>query len=105
LFSSLRRVVAAGDYTLILGMPGTGKTSTIVAAIKRFVARGSSVLVTAYTNRQAPLPPTCFMVLTNSGTKVAGLCHGHQRIYTERIHCAVYNVRRTQLLLLLTAYQ
>ena len=49
------RVLAARDYTLILGMPGTGKTSTIVAAVKRLVGRGSSVLIMAYTNRHARL--------------------------------------------------
>ncbi|BDA50404.1 DNA replication ATP-dependent helicase/nuclease DNA2 [Coccomyxa sp. Obi] len=47
------RVLAARDYTLILGMPGTGKTSTIVAAVKRLVAQGSSVLIVAFTNRHA----------------------------------------------------
>ncbi len=48
----------ARDYTLILGMPGTGKTSTIVAAVKRLVAQGSSVLIMAYTNRHAYLCQT-----------------------------------------------
>lgn len=31
-------------------MPGTGKTSTIVQAIKGLVAQGKSVLLTSYTN-------------------------------------------------------
>ncbi len=43
-------MLAAGDYTLILGMPGAGKTSTLVAAIGRLAAAGRSVLLTAYTN-------------------------------------------------------
>lgn len=30
--------------------PGTGKTSTIAAAVRALVAGGASVLVTAYTN-------------------------------------------------------
>ena len=38
------------DYTLILGMPGTGKTSTIVQAIKGLLTQGRSVLLTSYTN-------------------------------------------------------
>lgn len=45
-----RRVLAMSDYTLILGMPGAGKTSTLVAAIKALVAAGRSVLLSAYTN-------------------------------------------------------
>lgn len=46
----MRRVLAMGDYTLILGMPGAGKTSTLVEAIKALVAAGRSVLLSAYTN-------------------------------------------------------
>ncbi len=44
-------MLAAQDYALIMGMPGAGKTSTIVAAIQALLARGASVLVTSYTNR------------------------------------------------------
>ena len=40
----------AVHYCLILGMPGTGKTSTIVEVVRKMVARGASVLITAYTN-------------------------------------------------------
>ena len=35
---------------LLLGMPGTGKTATIVAAVAALVQRGASVLLTSYTN-------------------------------------------------------
>jgi hypothetical protein len=48
---SVHRVLTAQDYTLILGMPGSGKTSTIVQAVKELMARGSSVLIMSYTNR------------------------------------------------------
>ena len=44
------RLLMARDYTLILGMPGTGKTSTIVAAIRALVSSGKTVLLTSYTN-------------------------------------------------------
>ena len=40
----------AGECVLIVGMPGTGKTATLVAAISALVARGCSVLLTSYTN-------------------------------------------------------
>ena len=44
------RVVTAEDYALILGLPGTGKTSTITRAAMALLAAGKSVLVSSYTN-------------------------------------------------------
>jgi DNA replication ATP-dependent helicase Dna2 len=48
-----RRVLAAQDYALVMGMPGAGKSSTIVAAVRALLRRGASVLLTSYTNRCA----------------------------------------------------
>ncbi|WVR07485.1 hypothetical protein IAU60_004527 [Kwoniella sp. DSM 27419] len=47
---AMGQVMTARDYALILGMPGTGKTSTIAEIIKALVARGKSVLLTSYTH-------------------------------------------------------
>ncbi|WOL06102.1 DNA replication ATP-dependent helicase/nuclease DNA2 [Canna indica] len=47
---SIQKILAAKDYTLILGMPGTGKTSTMVHAVKALLMRGASILLTSYTN-------------------------------------------------------
>ncbi|RLU18862.1 hypothetical protein DMN91_009220 [Ooceraea biroi] len=44
------KAVAANDYVLIKGMPGTGKTQTLVALIELLQELGSSVLITAYTH-------------------------------------------------------
>ncbi|KAK9202628.1 hypothetical protein WN944_017840 [Citrus x changshan-huyou] len=44
------KVLTAKDYALILGMPGTGKTSTMVHAVKALLMRGASILLTSYTN-------------------------------------------------------
>lgn len=44
------KVLAAEDYVLIKGMPGTGKTQTLVALIHLLVKTGKSVLVTAHTH-------------------------------------------------------
>jgi DNA replication ATP-dependent helicase Dna2 len=41
---------AARDYALILGMPGTGKTTTIARIVAELAARGRSVLLTSYTH-------------------------------------------------------
>ncbi|RYR04969.1 hypothetical protein Ahy_B06g084783 isoform B [Arachis hypogaea] len=47
---AILKILAAKDYALILGMPGTGKTSTLVHAVKALLERDSSILLTAYTN-------------------------------------------------------
>lgn len=48
--SALNMVINAKDYTLILGMPGTGKTTTIAAIVSSLIERGKTVLLSAYTN-------------------------------------------------------
>lgn len=47
---AMERVLDAEDYALVLGMPGTGKTTVIVALIKTLVQLGKTVLLTSYTH-------------------------------------------------------
>ena len=47
---AMQRVLTARDYALILGMPGTGKTTTIAEIIKAIVSRGQTVLLASYTH-------------------------------------------------------
>ncbi|XP_065859442.1 DNA replication ATP-dependent helicase/nuclease JHS1 [Euphorbia lathyris] len=47
---AILKILAAKDYALILGMPGTGKTSTIVHAVRALLLRGASIMLTSYTN-------------------------------------------------------
>ena len=44
------KTLNAQDYALILGMPGTGKTTTISALINALTACGKSILLTSYTH-------------------------------------------------------
>ncbi|KAF9230971.1 hypothetical protein BU15DRAFT_68725 [Melanogaster broomeanus] len=48
--AAMTRVLSANDYALILGMPGTGKTTVIAALIRTFVGMGKTVLLTSYTH-------------------------------------------------------
>lgn len=48
--TAMTQVLSTLDYSLILGMPGTGKTTTIAEIIKAIVARGKTVLLTSYTH-------------------------------------------------------
>ncbi|KAJ3324107.1 Tripartite DNA replication factor [Boothiomyces sp. JEL0866] len=48
--NALSKVNASQDYSLLLGMPGTGKTTTIACMIEMLLKRGKSVLVVAYTH-------------------------------------------------------
>eukprot|EP00887_Chlorella_sp_A99_P004604 scaffold4.g4604.t1 len=51
---AVRRVLGlpagGGGYALVLGTPGSGKTTTIVEMVRGLAAKGRSVLVTSYTN-------------------------------------------------------
>lgn len=48
--SAVSKVLAAQDYALILGMPGTGKTTTIAHIIRALLAEGKSILLTSFTH-------------------------------------------------------
>lgn len=48
--AAVSKVMSAKDYALVLGMPGTGKTTTIAHIIRALVAKGKSVLLTSYTH-------------------------------------------------------
>lgn len=47
---AIHKVLSAEDYALILGMPGTGKTTVIATLIRVLAALGKSVLLTSYTH-------------------------------------------------------
>lgn len=47
---AVEKVLSARDYALILGMPGTGKTTTIAEILKALAKAGKSVLLTSYTH-------------------------------------------------------
>jgi DNA replication ATP-dependent helicase Dna2 len=48
--SAIRLALAAQDYALLLGMPGTGKTATICFLVRLVVSRGGTVLIASYTH-------------------------------------------------------
>lgn len=47
---AMEHALRARDYALILGMPGTGKTTTIAEIIRVLVKMGKRVLLTSYTH-------------------------------------------------------
>ncbi|KAK4229464.1 hypothetical protein QBC38DRAFT_412457 [Podospora fimiseda] len=48
--AAVEKVMSARDYALVLGMPGTGKTTTIAHIIRALVSQGKSLLLTSYTH-------------------------------------------------------
>ncbi|KAI5300198.1 Tripartite DNA replication factor [Ascosphaera atra] len=48
--NAIEKVLSADDYALVLGMPGTGKTTTIAHIIRALVSKGKSVLLASYTH-------------------------------------------------------
>ena len=61
---AMHKVLSAEDYALILGMPGTGKTTVIAALIRELVRRGKTVLLSSYTHSAVD---TILMKLENEG--------------------------------------
>ncbi len=53
--SAVQAILANQDFAVIHGPPGTGKTTTLVAAIRQLCQRESTVLVTAPSNTAADL--------------------------------------------------
>lgn len=47
---AIKRTMQAEDYSLLLGMPGTGKTDTIATLAKSAAESGHTVLLTGYTH-------------------------------------------------------
>ena len=47
---AVSKALCAHHYALVLGMPGTGKTTTISCLVRVLVASGKSVLLTSYTH-------------------------------------------------------
>ena len=46
----MEKVLNAEDYALVLGMPGTGKTTVIAALVKALVDLGKTIFLTSYTH-------------------------------------------------------
>lgn len=70
------RGIAAKDYMLLQGLPGTGKTQTISVLIQMLVAMGQTVLVTAHTHSAVDtvlmrLPKSLNILRLGSSSRVA----------------------------------
>jgi DNA replication ATP-dependent helicase Dna2 len=48
--NAVKKVFSAKDYSLVQGLPGTGKSSTIVFVARLLAAHGKRVLITSYTH-------------------------------------------------------
>lgn len=61
-------MIAANDYTMIQGLPGTGKTSVIAFVARLLVALGKRVLITSYTHAAVD---NVLLKLIDSGVSVS----------------------------------
>ena len=47
---AVKKVLFARDYALLLGLPGTGKTSTLSLIVRAIISRGERVMICSYTH-------------------------------------------------------
>lgn len=74
------RVLSADDYALILGMPGTGKTTVIAQLIRFLVENGKTVLLTSYTHSAVD---NILIKLLKSGIDIVRLGSSLSRIHPD----------------------
>ncbi|XP_023228327.1 DNA replication ATP-dependent helicase/nuclease DNA2-like isoform X2 [Centruroides sculpturatus] len=48
--NAIEKILSSNDYILLKGMPGTGKTFTLVTLVRLLVEKGNSVLLTSHTH-------------------------------------------------------
>uniref|UniRef100_A0A8C9RWL4 DNA replication ATP-dependent helicase/nuclease n=1 Tax=Scleropages formosus TaxID=113540 RepID=A0A8C9RWL4_SCLFO len=87
---AMKKVLLSKDYTLIVGMPGTGKTTTICSLVRILHACGFSVLVTSYTHSAVD---NILLKLRRFKVSFLRLGHAHKvhpdiRPFTEEQICA-----------------
>lgn len=78
-WKAFEKVMRLDDYALILGMPGTGKTTLIVEIVKSLVARGKTILLTSYTHSAID---NILIKLKNCDIDICRLGHKH-RVHQE----------------------
>jgi DNA replication ATP-dependent helicase Dna2 len=79
------QVITSKDYSLLLGMPGTGKTSTVSFIVRLLLARGATVLVTSYTHSAVD---TLLLKLLSEGVPCLRIGASHA-VHPGVRHCCV----------------
>lgn len=80
---ALEKVLAAKDYALILGMPGTGKTTTIAEILKALAKAGKTVLLTSYTHSAVD---NILLKVMDSGLSILRLGNRDKVSLQARVH-------------------
>ncbi len=88
--AAFRKVLLAEDYTLILGLPGTGKSSTLSLIVRTLIARHQKVMISAYTHSAVD---TLLLKLSEAGvTPKIGLRLGSLSAINTELHSYAFDV-------------
>lgn len=89
---AIEKVLQARDFALILGMPGTGKTTVIAELIKILASAGKSILLTSYTHSAVD---NILLKLKDTNIKIARLGMKHRIHPDTQIYRPCYESLKT----------
>lgn len=86
---AFQKVFTTNDYSLILGMPGTGKTTVLAELIRVLVGYGKSILLASYTNSAVD---NILIKLIDSGIGIVRI--GHKSRVHKKLHKFIPNLEQ-----------
>ncbi|KAG7662477.1 dna2 [[Candida] subhashii] len=86
---AFQKVFTTNDYSLILGMPGTGKTTVLAELIRILVGHGKTILLASYTNSAVD---NILLKLLDLDPSISMVRIGHKSRVQKKLHAYIPDV-------------